>query len=148
MNCDTNDFNFPLVADIYYSLNEQSAYGSVIRSWYLDRSVACSFVYAGVKFKEEIIPNVLISEDSLLIGRARKDLRISSDGDPIDHTNIAITNIRDKSCNELYLETGGPRAGKSTVFEIATIQPFINPFGKAEHYSIILKRSENQGFDI
>jgi len=136
------------VADVYYSLNEQSAYGNVIQSWYLDRSVPCSFVYAGGKFKEEVIPNVLITDDSILIGRTRKDIRISSDGDNVDDTNIIITNIRDKDCSELYIESGGPRAGKSTVFEIAMHQPFIGPFGKAEHYSTVLKRSENQGFAL
>lgn len=148
MKCDTRDVNFPLQADIFYSINEQSAYGNVLQAWYYDKTVSCSFVYGGVKFKEEVIPNILISEDSLLIGRIRDDIRLSSSGEMIDFTNIVITNIRDKNCEELYLEAGGPRTGKSTLFEIATLQPFIGPFGKREHYSIILKRSENQGLDI
>jgi hypothetical protein len=148
MKCDTKDINFPLQADIFYAINEQSAYGNVMQSWYYDRSVNCSFVYAGSKFREEVIPNILISEDSLLIGRTRDDIRINSAGDPMDVTNIVITNIRDKACQELYTESGGPRSGKSTLFEIATLQPFIGPFGKKEHFSIILKRSENQGAEL
>ena len=148
MNCDTGNIAFPMQADIFYSINDQSAYGNVLRSWYYERTISCNFVYAGSKFREEVIPNILISQESLLIGRSKDDFRISLNGDPIDNTNIAITNIRDKNCNELYLENGGPRAGKSTVYEIATFQPFINPFGRVEHYSIVLKRSENQGFDI
>jgi hypothetical protein len=148
VGCETGSITFPMQADIFYSINEQSAYGNVLQSWSYESSIDCSFVYGGVKFKEEAIPNILISQDSILIGRSKQDFRISSDGTPIDNTNIAITNIRDKNCNELYIENGGPRSGKSTVFEIATFQPFINPFGKVEHYSILLKRSENQGFDI
>jgi hypothetical protein len=148
MDCDTKDIFFPFQADLFYSINEQSAYGNVMQAWYYDRSVTCSFVYAGSKFREEIKPNILITEDSLLIGRTKDDIRINSSGEPMDVTNIVVTNIRDKNCKELYTETGGPRSGKSTLFEIATLQPFINPFGKREHFSIILKRSENQGADL
>lgn len=148
MDCDTGNIAFPMQADIFYAMNEQSAYGNVLKSWYYETSIVCNFVFAGNKFKEEILPNILISQDSLLIGRAKKDFRMSLDGTPIDSTNIAITNIRDKHCNEIYIENGGPRAGKSTVYEIATFQPFINPFGKTEHYSIVLKRSENQEFSL
>jgi hypothetical protein len=148
MSCDTKDVNFPMQADIFYANNEQSAYGNVIQSWYYDRSVFCNFVYAGSKFREEAVPNILISQDALLIGRTRQDIRFDTNGEPADFTNLVVTNIRDKSCQELYVETGGPRPGKSTLFEIATIKPFINPFGKTEHFSIILKRSENQGMEI
>lgn len=148
MSCDTNDIHFSMSADIFYSINEQSAYGDVVQSWYHDRTVICNFVYAGAKTKEEVIPNILISQDSLLIGRTKEDVRVSSSGDYIDKTNIVISNIKDKFCNEIYLESGGVRTGKSTLYEIATIKPFINPFGKTEHFSIILKRSENQGQKI
>ena len=148
MYCDTGDIFFPLQADVYYVINQQSAYGNVIQSWYYDKTISCSFVYAGSKNREEVIPNILISEDSLLLGRTRVDFRKSSSGDMIDMTNIAVTNIRDKDCTPLYIESGGIRSGKSTLFEIATFKPFINPFGKTEHYSIVLKRSENQGADI
>lgn len=148
MECDTKNIHYPMQADIFYSINEQSAYGNIMQSWYQDRTVICDFVYAGSKFREEVIPNILISQDSLLIGRTKEDIRITSAGEPRDTTNIVITNIRDKNCEELYIETGGPRSGKSTLFEIATIKPFINPFGHREHFSIILKRSENQGAEL
>jgi hypothetical protein len=148
MGCDTNNAFFSMQADIFYSLNDQSAYGNVLQNWFYGQTVICDFTYAGGKFKEEVLPNVLISQDSLLLGRAKKDFRTSSEGEVFDFTNIAVTNIRDKHCNELYTEDGGPRQGKSTVFEIVTFKPFINPFGVIEHYTIILKRSENQGYDI
>jgi hypothetical protein len=63
-------------------------------------------------------------------------------------TNVVVTNLRDKNCNEIYLETSGPRAGKSTIFEIATQDPFVGPFGSTEYYKLIIRRSENQAVDV
>ena len=148
MECDATDFMFPMRAEVYYPDVEQSAYGNVTKTWKLDRQFACNFAPAGTAFKEEVSPNVDISQDSLLMGRARQDLRISSLNDPNSVTNIVISNITDNAGNPIYTETSGPRKGKSTIFEIATIQPFSNPFGKIEYYKIILRRSENQGTTV
>lgn len=148
MECDATDFMFPMRAEVYYPDVEQSAYGNVTKTWKLDRQFACNFAPAGTAFKEEVSPNVDISQDSLLMGRARQDLRISSLNDPNSVTNIVISNITDNAGNPIYTETSGPRKGKSTIFEIATIQPFSNPFGKVEYYKIILRRSENQGTTV
>lgn len=148
MECDATDFMFPMRAEVYYPDVEQSAYGNVTKTWKLDRQFACNFAPAGTAFKEEVSPNVDISQDSLLMGRARQDLRISSLNDPNSVTNIVVSNITDNAGNPIYTETSGPRKGKSTIFEIATIQPFSNPFGKVEYYKIILRRSENQGTTV
>lgn len=148
MECDATDFMFPMRAEVYYPDVEQSAYGNVTKTWKLDRQFACNFAPAGTAFKEEVSPNVDISQDSLLMGRARQDLRISSLNDSSSVTNIVISNITDNAGNPIYTETSGPRKGKSTIFEIATIQPFSNPFGKIEYYKIILRRSENQGTTV
>jgi hypothetical protein len=59
-----------------------------------------------------------------------------------------VTNIRDRFENPIYLETSGPRNGKSTLFEIATQAPFVNPFGTVEYHKVVLRRSENQGADV
>ena len=59
-----------------------------------------------------------------------------------------MSNIRDSSGNAIHLETSGPRAGKSTIFEIATQEPFVGPFGGIEYYKLVLRRSENQAADI
>lgn len=148
MECDANDFMFPMQAEVFYPDVEQSAYGNVTKTWKLDRKFACSFAPAGTAIKEEVNPNVDISQDSLLLGRARQDLRISSLNEQNSVTNVVISNITDSAGNEIYIETAGPRKGKSTIFEIATIQPFSNPFGKIEYYKIILRRSENQGTTV
>jgi len=148
MICEEPDFAFPMLADVYHPLVEQGAYGNVKKTWVLDRTIACSFNPAGTAFKEEVTPNVNITQQKLLIGRVKTDIRFSSKDDPNSINNVIITNIKDKNCNEIYIETSGPRAGKSTIFEIATLEPFTGPFGNVEYYKLIIRRSENQGSDI
>jgi hypothetical protein len=110
--------------------------------------VACSFTPAGSAFKEEMKPNIDLTQDSLLLGRVKKDLRISSLDKMTAITNDVVTNIKDQNGNEIYVETAGTRAGKSTIFEVATIQPFVGPFGSIDHYRVVLRRSENQGVNV
>jgi hypothetical protein len=149
MSCNTNDFMFPMQADIYYPIVEQTpGYGNVKKQWVLDRTIVCSLTFAGGAFKEEVKPNRKIVQDSILIGRAKTDLRVSSLKANNSITNVVITNIRDQNCNEIYLETSGPRMGRSTIFEIATQEPFVGPFGNVEYYKVILRRSENQAGDL
>jgi hypothetical protein len=148
MECEANDFMFPMLAEIYYPKSEQTAFGNVTKQWNLDRKIACSFTPAGTAFKEEVVANIDLKQDALLIGRSRSDLRFSSLSQGHALTDIVITNITDTSGNELYVETAGPRSGKSTIFEIATIQPFSGPFGKVEYYKVIIRRSENQGTSV
>lgn len=145
---DIHSHFFSMKADVYFAKTGQSAYGEVTQSWYFDHTIDCDFTYAGVKYKEEIIPNVVIAVDSLLLGRSTTDFRVNNKGERFGLQNIVVTNIRDKFGEELYIESGGGRNGKSTVYEIATFKPFISPFGKTEHYSVILRRSEHQRFAI
>jgi hypothetical protein len=146
--CESPDFAFPMQADVYHPIVEQGPYGNVKKTWILDRTIACSFAPAGTAFKEELIANVNITQDKILLGRAKTDIRISSQEAANSLTNVIITNIRDKNCNEIYTETVGPRAGKSTIFEIATQDPFSGPFGSVEYYKLVIRRSENQAVDV
>lgn len=139
---------FPMQADVFYPMVEQGAYGNVSKIWSLDKTVVCSFTPSGTAYKEEIKPNVDITQDSILLGRVKKDLRISSKEEGLSITNVVVSNIRDQNCNEIYVETSGPRAGRSTIFEIATQQPFVGPFGNVEYYNVTLRRSENQAVDV
>ena len=143
--CESTDFMFPMLADVYHPVIEPGAYGGVSKNWLLDRTIAGNFIRAGAETKEELIVNIDLTQDSLLIARVRTDLRISNAKEDNGLTNIVITNIRDAHGTLYYLETSGKRKGKGTVFEIATQQPFVNPFRKIEHYTAILRRSENQG---
>jgi len=148
MACGSNDPFYPLQADIFYPEVSQSAYGSAIKKWSRDTTVYCSLAPAGSKFKEGLTPNVDISMESLLIGRIKTDPRITTDDKFSSMTNVILSNIKDKHCNEIYLETSGTRKGQSTIFEIATVTPHVGPFGTVQYYRIILRRSENQGTEV
>lgn len=147
-SCETVDFVYPLLADIYYPIVEQATYGNIKKQWVLDKTIAANFNAAGSASKQEITPNVNITQESLLLGRVRSDIRISTMDTRNSLTNIVISNIRDSSGNSIYNETSGPRVGKSTIFEIATMEPYVGPFGRIEFYKLIIRRSENQAVDI
>jgi len=146
--CESTSFTFPLLADIYYPIVEQTALGSIKKQWIHDKTQACSLTTAGSAMAEDVKPNVNITKELILLGRIRSDIRVSSSDSRNAITNILITNIRDVNGNEIYVETSGPRSGKSTLFEVATNEPFINPFGSVEYYKVVLRRSENQGTDV
>jgi hypothetical protein len=146
--CETTDFVYPLLADVYYPVVEQMAYGNVSKQWVLDKTIACSFSSGGAANKEEVKPNVNITKEVVLVGRTRKDVRLSRQENKNAITNVIITNIRDASGNPIYLETSGPRAGKSTIFEIASQDPTLGPFGSVEYYKLVIRRSENQAVDV
>jgi hypothetical protein len=146
--CETPDFMFPMQASVYHPIVEQGDFGAIKKQWILDRTFACSFSAGGSGFKEEIKPNVNITQNSILVGRTKSDLRISSRDNKNSLTNILITDIRDQEGNLVYIETSGPRSGKGTLFEIATYEPFVGPFGVVESYKVIIRRSENQTGDV
>jgi hypothetical protein len=139
---------FPMQVDVFYPIVDQGAYGNIKKQWILDKVIACHFTTAGLKAKEEIVPNVNITQDTLIIGRVKSDIRISNLDNQNSLTNIILTNIQDKNCNNIYVETSGIRTGKSTIFEVASQEPFVGPFGNIEHYKLVLRRSENQAVDI
>lgn len=147
MICDTTDFMYPLLADVYHPIVKQDGYGSVNKQWTIDRTVACSLASPTRKSVADVSVDVEILLEGILTGRVRKDLRIDSTGTEQAITNIIITNIRDANGNLLYLETSGPRKGKGTIFEVAKNEPILGPFGSAEYWRILLRRSDNQGVD-
>ena len=146
--CENTSIIFPMLADIYYPIVDQGPYGNVKKNWIHDKTIACNFSSAGSAFKEDIKPNANITQDTIMLGRAKTDIRFSTNQDQNSITNVIVTNIKDKTLNEIYVETAGPRAGKSTLFEVATVEPFTGPFGSVEYYRIVLRRSENQAADL
>lgn len=148
MNCGSKDPLYPMQADIFYPEVSQGAYGNVSKDWMKDRTIVCSLGPAGSRFKEELTPNVDISMESLLVGRFKEDIRFSKDDRGKAMTNIVISNVKDRNCEELYVEPTGPRKNQSTIFEVATVTPHVGPFGSVEYYRVILRRSENQAVDV
>ena len=146
--CETPDFMYPMLADIYYPIVEQGSYGAIKKQWVLDRTVACSISGISAKLREEVKPNVNITQDKSLQGRVKTDIRVSENGTNFAITNVIVTNIRDSSGNPIYNETSGVRSGKSTIYEISALEPWAGAFGSVEYFKLILRRSENQASDV
>ena len=146
--CKGTDFLYPLKADVYYPIVEQGAYGNVQKTWVLDRTISCNFAPAGNASAEEVKPNAFINIGFTLLGRTKDDLRISSMNAKDSIVNIIITNIKTASDVPLYVETAGPRSGQSTIFEVASHEPILNPFGEIDYYRVVIRRSENQATDL
>jgi hypothetical protein len=147
--CERTDANYSLLADIYYPITEQGAYGNVSKQWILDATIACFFYSGGRKNKQSVmVEQINIELEQVLIGRTRKDIRFNSNAAANSITNVILTNIRNGSNEQIYMETSGPRAGKSTLFEIASNEPVVNPFGKIEYYKVVIRRSANQAADV
>jgi hypothetical protein len=139
---------FPMLADIYYPVVEQAAYGNLKKQWVLDRTVACYLSSGTGKTKEEIITNVKIDKEIVLTGRVKLDLRISTQQERHSMTNILITNVRLPSSETIYMETSGPRSGQGTIYEVASQEPLVGPTNNVDFYKILLRRSENQAVDV
>lgn len=148
MLCEQTDFIYPLLVDIYHPIVSQGAYGNLNRTWVLDKTIACNFSPAGTADREDVKPNVNIVKENLLIGRTKTDLRFGMEDGKYSITNVILANIRTASGASIYNETTGPRSGKSTIYEIATQDPIVGPFGDVEYYKLIIRRSENQATDI
>jgi hypothetical protein len=147
MICETTDFTYPLLADIYYPIVETGAYGNSKKTWVLDRTVACFFNVVSRKTKEDINSENKIELDTLILGRVRNNLAESSN-ESYSLTNIIVANIRDKSGSLIYKESSGLRKDNSTIFEIASLNPIVGPFGSVEYYKVLVRRSENQAVDL
>jgi hypothetical protein len=145
---ETPDMYYPLLADVYYPIIEQDPYGAIKKQWVLDKTISCFFGPAGRKFKEDVMPKPDITIDNSMVGRTKNDITVSDRGSYNSLTNIVITNIRDTMGNPIYTESGGPRVGKSTLFEIATFNPILSPFGGLEFYKVVIRRSDNQALDL
>ena len=146
-SCEDTDFMYPMKADVYYPIVEQGAYGNVQKTWVFNKTIICNFSKDGT-VDEEVKPNVNITLKKVLMGRTKRDIRLSQENNADAITNVVITNIRTRTDVPLYIETSGVRAGKSTIYEIESQSVIIGPFGDPEYYALAIRRSENQASDI
>ena len=142
--CQETDFMFPMKADIYYPIIKQNEYGQANKEWVYDRTTVLNATGFGGVSDEDIKPEVFLQYQNKLIARSKDDWRISSKQDNNSITNILIVNVRNSNDDLIYKETAGPRSGRGTIYEVATFEPFIGPFGSREYFKIVLRRTENQ----
>ena len=147
-DCEKTDIYYPLLADVFYPITDQGAYGSVKKTWILDRTIAVALNPAGRKYAQQVQTNPSITIDNNLVGRTKTDILSSSRNDLKAVTNVIIANVRDASGNIIYNESSGIRAGKSTIFEISTFIPIVGAFGSTDYYKLVVSRSDNQAADV
>jgi hypothetical protein len=133
-----------MLADVYYPIITQGAYGEVQKEWVLDRTIACNATSVGGAGKEDIKPDMFLQYENKLIARSKTDLRTTSRQSKEAISNIVVTNIRFANGELIYKETAGPRAGKGTIYEIGTHEPQVGPFNNIEYHKMLWRRTENQ----
>lgn len=143
---------YPMIADIYYATMVQQESGAIEKSWDFDRSVPCELKsgsfntemrYALQTFDE------FFANPTILYGRFKEGIDTDESGYARELTDILVTNIRtNDECSgsqsdPLFVE---PHDGEMVpiVYEVRNLSPFINPWGRAEHFKVQLKRSDNQ----
>jgi hypothetical protein len=145
--CESTDYMFPMLCDVYYPITGQNLYGQIKKDWVYNKTIAIYVQPAGSVQDEEVKPKFLVEYENLLVGRVKSDIRISDIGVNDSITNVLITNIRTSGNSILYKETAGARTGRGTIYEISSQEPIVGAFGDVDHYQIILRRTENQGID-
>ena len=143
-SCEVTDFIYPMKADIYYPIITQNDYGQPNKEWVFDRTIVCNATNVGGAGEETVQPEIFLQYKNHLVSRTKSDIRISSKNDSNAITNILVTNIRNANDTLIYKETAGPRANRGTIYEVATVEPFINPFGSIEYYKMLWRRTESQ----
>lgn len=141
---DSTDFIYPMKADIYYPIITQTEYGQASKEWIFDRVIVLNATPVGGLGKEEVAPAAFLQYENKLIGRVKKDPRISSNESNNAVTNILLANIRNADDELIYKETAGPRSGRGTIYELGTVEPMTGPFGTVEYFKMLLRRTENQ----
>jgi hypothetical protein len=142
--CPETDFLYPMKADVYHPIIKQTQYGQATKNWVYDRTIICNATSVGGAGTEDIKPETFLQYENKLIARTKQDPRTASTGADNAVTNILITNIRDNQDKLIYRETAGPRAGRGTIYEVATVEPFTGPFNNTEYYKMLWRRTENQ----
>ena len=142
--CEDTDFVYPMKADVYYPIITQGEYGQPKKDWVFDKTIACNVEPASSGNTENIKADSFLQLQNKLVARTKNDPRISSQKESNSITNILITNIRHSNDQLIYIETAGVRTGRGTIYEIATVDPFVGPFRATEYYKMIWRRAENQ----
>lgn len=132
-------------ANVYYSVQDQNAFGAVDREWIFDKQIMCSVVSASsLRNSKALTPDVFMKYEDLLIFRTPVDITVRSNDVPYPITEILVSNIRNKAGQVLFTEHVLEGKSVGTVYEIASISPVFDAFDAIDHYKLILARSDNQ----
>lgn len=142
------DFKFPMSLDFYYATETQDKYGMEDKSWQWDQTLDGYVEILGSVSKNALKTQMFNQYEDKLIGRTKTDPRLSMNGIYYPITSILVTNIRNtKTSEEYYVEAAGDREGKSTIYEIFAVEPYVNPWNEIEYWKILFNRSDTQALD-
>jgi len=146
MKCSNPFFSMDL--DIFYSTEKQDKYGRENKMWSLGQTLDGYAEILGAVDRQALVTEQFFEYRDKLIGRTKKDPRESMEGLYYPITSLIITNIRDKRTQkEFYTESYGERQGRSTLYEIFAIEPYVNPWNDIEYYKILFNRSDIQSLE-
>ena len=134
---------FSMTMDIYYSKEKQNDFGIKNKTWVNNQTL---FGYAerlGAVERDSLENNVFFGFGShnRLIGRTKKDPRISEEGIQYPITSMVITNIQDAKTKTIFYTR---EDGKPTIYDILSVEPYVNPWNEIEYYKILFNRSDRQ----
>lgn len=131
--------------DFYYADLDQDRFGKEVKSWRYDKTVHGYAQILGAVSQEALKAGTFFEYHDKLVGRVKRDPRVASDGSSFAITSILVTNIIDSATGvEFYTESVGDRAGKSTLYELLAVEPYVNPWNEIEYYKIMFNRSDRQ----
>ena len=127
--------------DVYYSTESQDDFGIENKTWRLDQTLIGYAENLGAVEKDSLKNNMFFEYENKLIGRTRKDPRVSLEGMYYPITSMLITNIQDVNNGTVfYVESDG----EPTIYEITAVEPYVNPWNEIEYYKILFNRSDRQ----
>jgi hypothetical protein len=146
-----SDLFFPMKCDIYYATETQDKYGKMNKNWTIGNTLDCSlYALQTEKNKDFVFENQRFFKlDGFLVGRTKKDPRMSNSGLYYPMSNILVTNIRGKECSDelFFFESTDDYEKKATIYELRSCQAYVGPYTTIEHFSLTLERSDTQEFE-
>ena len=122
----------------------QNEWGEAEKVWQRDRTELESyFNVMGTVNLQDLTADREFEYKKRLNGRFRypSDPRLDNDGNYHPISSILVSNIINKnSGQQLHLDENG----NPIIFEVMSVDPFINPFGKTEYFKLLLERSDDQ----
>ena len=122
----------------------QNEFGEAEKVWQRDRTELESyFNVMGTVNLQNLKADTSFEYKKRLNGRFRfpSDPRVDFENNSHPISSILVTNIIDKnSGQQLHLDENS----NPIIFDVMSVDPFINPFGKIEYYKILLERADDQ----
>ena len=126
----------------------QNEFGEAEKVWQRDRTELESyFNVMGTVNLQDLKADTLFEYKKRLNGRFRfpSDPRVDFNKNTHPISSILITNIIDKTTGQqLHLDENS----KPIIFDVMSVDPFINPFGRIEYYKILLERADDQFMEL